>query len=155
MAKAKSSGANPFVNEDFAKFMDMGNLAEQFKMPGIDSNVLIETQRRNFETVTKANQMVLDGAQAILQRQTAILGQAADEAGKAATKLTEPGKPADKWVALTELFKESYELTLGRTRELTAMGAKLQGETSELLSHRVADSLDEIKGAFSPTADVN
>ncbi len=124
-------------------------------MPGIDSNVFIETQRRNFETVTKANQMVLDGAQAILQRQTAILSQAADEAGKAASKLAEPGKPADKWVAVTELLKESYELTLDRTRELTAMGAKLQGETSELLSHRVADNFDEIKGAFSPTTEAS
>ncbi len=155
MAKAKSSGANPFLNGDFAQFMDLGKMAEQFKVPGIDSNVLLEAQRRNFETVTKANQMVLEGAQAILQRQAAILGQTADEAGKAANKLAEAGKPADKWVALTELFKESYELSLGRTRELTAMGAKLQGETSELLSHRVADSLDEIKGAFSPTIDAN
>ncbi len=155
MAKAKSSGANPFLNGDFAQFMDLGKMAEQFKVPGIDSSVLIEAQRRNFETVTKANQMVLEGAQAILQRQTAILSQAADEAGKAANVLAQPGKPADKWVAVTELLKESYELTLDRTRELTAMGAKLQGETSELLSHRVTDSFDEIKGAFSPTTEAN
>ena len=36
-------------------------------------------------------------------------------------------------------------------RELSAMSVKLRGETSELPTHRIADSFDEIKGAFSST----
>ena len=149
MAKQNAKTGNPFLDADFDQVMDFGKLAEQFKFPGVDSNALMETQRRNLEAVTKANQVAFDGVQAVAQRQAEILRQAMDEATKAVQTLSKTDKIEDVWVKQTELVKEAYELALANLRELTELGTKTNTEAADVLSHRVADSLDEIKGALS------
>ncbi len=67
MAKAKTG--NPLLDGDFGRVMDFGKFAEQFKLPGVDSKSLIETQRRNLEAFTKANQVTFEAVQAVVQRQ--------------------------------------------------------------------------------------
>ena len=58
MAKATTQTGNPFLNGDFPGVLDFTKLAEQFRLPGVDSDALLENQRRNFEAVTKANQVL-------------------------------------------------------------------------------------------------
>ena len=66
-------------------------LTEQFAVPGVpgvDTTVLVEAQRKNMETLTAANRAAYEGAQAIAQRQAEILREAASEAVKATRELT-------------------------------------------------------------------
>ncbi|MCH8139368.1 MAG: DNA recombination protein RmuC, partial [Proteobacteria bacterium] len=79
MAKAKAKTGNPFLDADLGNIMDFGKLAEQFKFPGVDTTVLIESQQRNIEAITKANQVAFAGVQAIMQRQAEILRKTVDE----------------------------------------------------------------------------
>jgi phasin family protein len=158
MAKAKTKTGNPFLDADFPGAMDFTKLFGQFNLPSfnlpsfnlpnVDSDVLIESQRKNIEAVTKANQVAFAGTQMIVQRQAEILRQAMDEATRAVQEMTKPGKPADIWTSQTVLLKEAYELALANLRELTEIGAKWNGEAAEVLSHRISDGLDELKGAF-------
>lgn len=153
MAKAKTKTGNPFLDADFPGAMDFTKLFGQFNLPSfnlpnVDSDVLIESQRKNIEAVTKANQVAFAGTQMIVQRQAEILRQAMDEATRAVQEMTKPGKPADIWTSQTVLLKEAYELALANLRELTELGAKWNGEAAEVLSHRISDGLDELKGAF-------
>jgi len=148
MAKAKTQNGNPFVNGDFAGLMDFGKFAEQFNFTGFDSNAVIETHRKNLEAVTKANQMAFEGAQAVVERQVEILRQSAEEAAKAVRELSQPGKPADKLVAQTEMVKDAYEAALANLRELVELSVKSNTAAAEVLNHRFADGLDEFKGAI-------
>jgi len=148
MAKAKTQNGNPFVNGDFAGLMDFGKFAEQFNFAGIDSNAVIETHRKNVEAVTKANQMAFEGAQAVVERQVEILRQSVEEAAKAVRELSQPGKPADKLVAQTEMVKEAYEATLANLRELVELSVKSNTAAAEVLNHRFTDGLEELKGAI-------
>lgn len=148
MAKTQAKTGYPFFNGEFAELMDFGKFAEQFKLPGVDSKALMETQRRNIEAVTRANRLAVEGMQAVMQRQVEILRQAADEATKAVREMAKPGQPTEKLVAQTELIKEAYELALANLRELTEMTAKSNTEAADVLTHRFADSLDEIKGVL-------
>jgi phasin family protein len=148
MAKAKTQNGNPFVNGDFAGFMDFGKFAEQFNFAGIDSNAVIETHRKNLEAVTKANQMAFEGAQAVVERQVEIMRQSVEEAAKAVRELSQPGKPADKLVAQTEMVKDAYETALANLRELVELGVKSNTAAAEVLNHRFTDGLDELKGAI-------
>jgi len=148
MAKAKTQNGNPFVNGDFAGLMDFGKFAEQFNFAGFDSNAVIETHRKNLEAVTKANQMAFEGAQAVVERQVEILRQSAEEAAKAVRELSQPGKPADKLVAQTEMVKDAYEAALANLRELVELSVKSNTAAAEVLNHRFADGLDEFKGAI-------
>jgi phasin family protein len=151
MAKAKSKTGNPFLDADLGNIMDIGKLAEQFKFPGVDTAVLIESQQRNIEAITKANQVAFAGVQAIMQRQAEILSKTMDETAKAVQAFSKTGKPEDIWAKQADLLKESYEHGLSDLRELTELSTKANSEAAELLTHRVTDSLGELKGAFKPT----
>ena len=162
MARAQSKAANPFFDGTFGGLADFGKLADQFRIPGVesfripgvDSKVLIDAQRKNVEAVTRANQVALEGAKAIMQRQVEILRQAMDESSKAVRELTKPGEPTEKWATQAELVKEAYELGLANLRELAEMGTKSNTEAADVLSHRFADGLEELKGVWKPAEAV-
>ncbi len=153
MAKAKVKTGNPFLDADLGGVMnfgmDFGKFAEQFKFPGVDSEALIENQRRNLEAVTKANQVVFEGAQAVVQYQVEILRRTMNETTKAVQEMSKPDKIEDVWAKQAELLKGAYEHGLADLRALTELSTKVNAEAADLLTHRVADSLGELKGAFS------
>jgi len=151
MAKAKAKTGNPFLDADMGNIMDFGKFAEQFKLPGVDATALIESQQRNVEAMTKVNQIAFEGAQAIMQRQGEILRDTLDETTKAVQTLSTTDKPEDAWAKQAELLKEAYEHGLANLRELTELSAKANTEAADVLTHRVADSLGELKGAFKAT----
>ena len=148
MAKAKAKTGNPFLDADMGNIMDFGKLAEQFKFPGVDTTALIESQQRNIEAITKANQVAFAGVQAIMQRQAEILSKTMDETAKAVQAFSKTGKPEDIWAQQADLLKEAYEHGLSDLRELTELSAKANTQAADLLSHRITDGLDEFKGAF-------
>ena len=150
MAKAKAKTGNPFLDTDLGGVMDFGKFAEQFKFPGVDSKFLIETQRRNMEAVTKANQVAFEGAQAVVQRQAEILRQVMDRTTNAVQELSKQDKPEDIWAKQTEILKQAYEHGLANLRELTELSTKANAAAADLLTHRVTDSLEEIRGAYKP-----
>ncbi len=147
MAKAKVKTGNPFLDADMGNIMDFGKIAAQYKFPGVDTTALIESQQRNIEAITKANQVAFAGVQAILQRQAEILNKTVDETTKAVQALSK-GKPEDLWAKQADLLKETYEHGLSDLRELTELSAKANSQAAELLTHRVTDGLNELKGAF-------
>ena len=150
MAKAKATTGNPFLGADLGNIMDFGNLAGQFKLPGVDTKALIESQRRNIEAFTKANQVAFEGAQAVMQRQAEMLSETLDETTKAVQAFSKTGKPEDIWTKQADLLKEAYEHGLSNLRQLTELSTKANAQAADLLTHRVTDSLDELKGAFKP-----
>ncbi len=155
MAKAKVKTGNPFLDADFGSGMDFGKFAEQFKFatpftfPGVDSEALIENQRRNLEAVTKANKVAFEGAQAVVQYQVEILRRTMDQTTKAVQAMSQPGKIEDVWAKQAELLKGAYEQGLANLRALTELSTKVNAEAADLLTHRVSDSLGELKGAFT------
>ncbi len=150
MAKAKAKTGNPFLDADMGNIMDFGKFAEQFKFPGVDTSALIESQQRNFEAITKANQVAFAGVQAILQRQAEILSKTVDETAKAVQAFSKTDKPEDIWAKQADLLKETYEHGLSNLRELAELSAKTNAQATDLLTVRVTDGLDEFKGAFKP-----
>lgn len=148
MPKTQTKTGNPFLDGDFGAMTDFTKVAEQFKVPGLDSNALVESQRRNIEALAEINRVAFDGARAIMQRQAEILRQAMDEGTKVVRELSKPGKPEEALAKQADLVKQSYEQCLSNARELAEMGTKSNAQAAELFNHRVTDGLDELKGAF-------
>ncbi len=71
-----------------------------------------------------------------------------DETAKAVQAFSTTGKPEDIWAKQADLLKETYEHGLSDLRELTELSAKANSQAAELLTHRVTDGLNELKGAF-------
>lgn len=160
---------NPFLNGefskiDFAAFMDPSKLteqwekfdftkmADQFKLPGLDAQALVEYQKRNLEAFASANKIALEGAQAVIRRQAEILRKGVEDASKALSELNSAETPQDKFAKQAELAKEAYEAAVANLRELTEMASKSNVEAADLLSTRVSESFSEITGEIKKTA---
>lgn len=136
------------------QFMDFTKIAGQFKMPNFDTEALIEAQRKNIEAVTAANRVAFEGAQALTQRQVEIVRQVWDDSANAVKQLTAAGKPEDKLAQQADLAKQVFEQSLANLRELTEMGAKSNSEAAEVITKRIAESLDEVKSEIARLATV-
>ena len=135
MAKQPES----FFDFDFTKF------ASDFKVPGIDLESMMSSQRRNFEALTAANRLAYEGLQSVVKRQVEIMRATVEEVAKATQTLTEAGSPQDKAAQQTELAKEAFEKALGNMRELSEMVARSNTEAFELLNKRYTQILDETR----------
>ncbi|AVM74963.1 phasin family protein [Magnetospirillum gryphiswaldense] len=137
-----SKQAEQLFDFDISKYMG------DFKVPGVDVETLVGSQRKNIEALTQANKLAYDGLQAVLKRQVEILRQTMDEVAVVSKDIAEPGNPQDKAAKQAELAKEAFERSLSNMRELAEMIAKANNEAFELLNRRFTQNLDEMRDVF-------
>ena len=144
---ATKQAANAF-DFDISKF-DVSKYLGDFKVPGVDVETLVSSQRKNIEALTQANKLAFEGIQALFKRQVEIARQSIEESASAARHLVEAGTPQEKAVRQTELTKEAFEQALSNARELSEIVAKSNGEAFDLLNKRFFQVLDEMKDNIS------
>jgi len=130
---------------------DVTKLIGEFKVPGIDVENLVASQRKNIDALTQANKLAFDGVQAVFKRQAEILRQVLEEGASVAKELVEAATPQDKAIRQTELAKDAFEHVLSNARELSEIIAKSNSEAFELLNKRFTQVLDEIKDGLAKT----
>jgi phasin family protein len=135
----------PFLENDFTKIFS------EFRVPGFDMEALLATQRRNIEAVTAANQLAIEGIQAVMRRQGEILRQMVEESSTVLRDLMASGAPEQKVAQQTEVVKSAFEKALANLRELTEMVAKSNTEAADVLTKRIGESLTELKGSLQRT----
>lgn len=157
--------SNPFFDADFskfadlanfadpAKFMDMSKFAADFKLPGLDVAALMAAQRKNAEAITTANQRAFEGIQAVARRQSEIVRQSMQETSGMLNEILASASPEEKLAKQAELTKATMEKTIANLRELSEMCAKSHYEAIEVLSNRLGESLEEIRGLIKPAAN--
>lgn len=142
---------------DFAKLfgnlglpgVDMSKMFGNFNLPGVDMQSLISSQRRNIEALARANQLALEGMQAVFKRQAEIVRQSLEEGSLAGRELSGSGSPQEKVARQTEIAKEAFEKALANARELSEIVTKANGEAVDLLNKRFTAMLDEFKEAVA------
>lgn len=149
MSKANGS----VMDFNFGQFADFEKVFAAFKLPMVDNDAMVKAQRKNVEALTEANKLVVEGWQAIAQRQSEIVREAAGEFSSALRDMTSQGASVEARLAKqTDMVKHGFEQALANARELTELGVKSQGEAANLLSHRFIEGLDEVKAAFEKQA---
>jgi phasin family protein len=136
---------NPFGDFDFSKMMDTSKLMGDFKVPGVDVEAVVASQRRNLEALGEANKLAVEGLRAVAKRQSEIFRQMMEEAAQAMRDMMTAGSPEDKAGRQTELVKEAFKRAIANMRELAEMVSKSQSEAFDVINKRVTDSLDELK----------
>ena len=140
---------NPFGDFDFTKMLDTSKLMGDLRVPGVDVEAVVASQRRNLEALGEANKLAVEGLQAVARRQSEIFRQMMEEASQAMREMMAAGSPEDKASRQTELVKEAFKRAIGNMRELAEMVSKSQGEAFDVINKRVTDSLDELKGVIA------
>jgi phasin family protein len=136
---AKQQQQNPFADWDFTKMMG------DFKVPGVDMNSMMETQRKNFEALSEANNLAMEGMQAVAQRQAEILRQGMEEMSTVMQQMMAAGAPQDRVAKQSEVMKSQFEKMVANMRELSEMLAKSNTEAADVLTKRISNQLDEMK----------
>jgi phasin family protein len=132
--------SNPFAEMDFTKVM------AEFKLPNVNVEALVNAQRKNFEAIAAANQLAIEGFQAVAKRQGDIVREAIETLTKAGQELAGAGQTPDARVAKQlELAKAGYEKALANLRELSEMLVKSNSEAFGVINKRVTEALDEVK----------
>lgn len=162
-AAKKTTQANPFAFDtskmfgqfdpkkmmgdfDQSKFLgDFQKAFSDYKIPGVDSNIILESQKKNVEALAQANKVALEGMQAVFKRQAEIMKQAMEEMQSTFKDLSASGQPQDKVAQQTDLVKDGVEKALGNMRELAEMSGKSNTEAFEMIQARFTESLEEVK----------
>jgi phasin family protein len=129
----------PFDVSDFTKMM------KDFQVPGVDWQALMASQQKNLAALTRANQVLLEGAQAVFQREVEILQKSMAEAAEASREMMQGGDPQANAAKRFELAKASFETAVGNMRELAELAAKSNREALELINQRALESFDEVR----------
>jgi phasin family protein len=115
------------------------------KLPEVDINEIMASQRKNIEAFTKSVQTATDGAAAVARRQAEILGAALEQAKTMMREMTVPGSPSETVAKQTEFAKKAFETAMANARELAEMVETANREAFEIIRKRTGETLDEIR----------
>lgn len=133
---------------DTASIMDQfTTMMQGLKVPGIDMNELLASQRKNIEACTKAAQIASEAAGAVARRQADIMRAAIAEATELMHNYNPSGRPDEAIARQAELAKKAFETGLANAKELADMVGKSAEEAFQVVQKRVTDGLEEIRRA--------
>jgi phasin family protein len=110
-----------------------------------DMEAFVTASRRNIETLTAANKVALEGAQAVARRHMEIVQQNMAELTEAVRSLSTAEAPQAKAAKQAELLKVAYERSVANIKELSDLIQSSNAEALKLLNHRFTEAMDEIK----------
>ena len=125
---------------------DMMKMLANFQVPGLpDVEQLAAAQRRNFEAMSAANKVALEGAQAVARRHMEILQQSMSEMTQAMQSMAGAPDPQARATKQAEMLKSAYERAVGNMREVADLIQKSNTEALSLLNQRFTEAMDEVK----------
>jgi phasin family protein len=155
MANAPETPKEPEAPFDVRKLMsefdpsklmsDFQNMLKRYKLPGVDVDALVASQKKNVEAVVNANRIALEGMQAMAKKQAEVFQETMREATQAVSSLSKASSPQDLAAKQTELMKTAFEKSVTTMRELAEILTKSSQEATKTINARITASLEEIR----------
>jgi phasin family protein len=155
MANAPETPKEPEAPFDVRKLMsefdpsklmgDFQNMLKKYKLPGVDVDALVASQKKNVEAVVNANRIALEGMQAMAKKQAEVFQETMREATQAVSSLSKASSPQDLAAKQTELMKTAFEKSVTTMRELAEILTKSSQEATKAINARITASLEEIR----------
>ena len=109
-------------------------------------------QRRNIEALSQANQLAVEGVQALARRQIEMTREAFEGLSTLMRDLAQPVSAEDRIAKNTEYAKQMLEKGVNHGREIATMAAKAGTEAAEVLHKRATEGLDEFRSLANQQA---
>lgn len=130
--------------------MDIMKMLSDFRLPVMpDMESLAAAQRRNFEALSAANRVALEGAQAVARRHMEILQHSMAQMTNAMQSVSAEATPQEKAAKQAEMLKATYGQAVSNIQEIADLIQKSNGEALSLLNKRFAEAMDEVKGLMA------
>ncbi|HET6306270.1 MAG TPA: TIGR01841 family phasin [Rhodopila sp.] len=135
-----------FSPKSMVDFGEFGKLFADMKLPATpDLEAFVAASRRNMETLTAANRVALEGAQAVARRHMEIVQQSMAEMTEAVRAMSSMDAPQAKAAKQVELLKQAYEHAVINIKEIGDLIQHSNAEAIKLLNARFVEALDEVK----------
>jgi phasin family protein len=122
---------------------DVTKIMADFRFRPVDVEALMACQRRNIEALSQANQLAVEGMQAVAKRQIEIARQAIEDVSALLRDLAQPTSTEDRITKNTEYAKQMLEKSANHGREITMLATKAGTEAADVLRKRASEGLDE------------
>ncbi|HWS66952.1 MAG TPA: TIGR01841 family phasin, partial [Steroidobacteraceae bacterium] len=127
---------------------DFSKLIEQFKLPGIDLNALMEARRKDIDALAAANRTALEGIQSLNQKQSEILRATMDQLQSIVKTVTATGSATP--ASTGEVVQQALQKAFLSMRELAEVAYKSQSDAFAVVSQRAQENIQEVKGLLQP-----
>jgi len=128
---------------------DLTKMMGEYQIPGVDWSELMAAQQKNLQALAKANQLLVEGAQAVIRREVEILQKAMAELAAASKDMMQQGDPQAQAAKRLELARASFEAAISNMRELAEVAGRSNREALEVINQRALEGFEEIKQALA------
>ena len=141
MAGSKS----PFPEFDFKwPNFDQG-FWDRFAVPGIDTNALMESQKKNFDALVKANQKAAEGYQQMMVRQGEIMTETMGAIQESVADLMKANDGKDLPKKQAELIEKTIARALKHMKELAELAIDANSDAFKVMRDRARESIGEMQ----------
>ena len=124
---------------------DVTKMFADYRFRPFDVEAVWAAQRRNIEALSQANQLAVEGVQALARRQIELTRETFEGFSTLLRDMAQPASAEDRIAKNTEYAKQMIEKGVNHGREVAMLATKAGTEAAEVLHKRATESLDEIR----------
>jgi len=137
------------IFSDAFKSFEAFNKSLGSKTPSVDFNEVVSAARKNFEVLSTANQAIVEGAQAVAQRQLEIAQANAENLLQMFKEVASSKDTKEGAAKQAEFAKQAIEKSLADSREVFELASKSNSKAYELIGKQVTDNIKELSKVSS------
>ena len=137
-----------FDVEKMQEFFKTNDFTRQFagmKMPGLDTDAIVEAQRKNMDALVAANQAAAAGYQDLFKKQVSIFEETMAEAQKQLKTFDTAKRDPESTKAQAELARAAFEKALANMQVLAEAAQKANAEAYQIVAGRIQESIVELR----------
>ena len=139
------SSKSPFPEFDFKwPNFDQG-FWDRFSVPGINNAALMESQKKNFEALIKANQKAAQGYQNLMRRQGEIMTETMQAIQESVADLMKANDGKDLPKKQAELVEKTIGRALKHMKELAELAIDANSDAFKIMQERAKESIGEMQ----------
>ena len=125
---------------------DLRKMVEQFKLPGIDVEALMEWQRKDMEALAEAQRQAVEGLQALATRRNEILRDSLTQWQSAMTQAGDPNMLTKQ----AEAARQNVQKAVDSFRELAQMEAATRANSWKVVQDRMQENMKSLQSLLQP-----
>ncbi|WP_300342096.1 phasin family protein [Accumulibacter sp.] len=120
------------------------NTLASLKVPGVNMDALVASQRDNLEALSASNRAALEGMKAVGAWQVKLMQETMRELTSAIGGLASAGSPQQLVWAESELARKAFATAVSQMQELTAIVVNANQQATAAIAKRLPESVGEI-----------
>ena len=118
---------------------------ERFTVLGIDTQALMESQRKNIDALINANRKAAEGYTNMMRRQGEIMGETMQAIQEAVGDLMKANSGNDLPKKQAELVEKTVGRAFKHMRELADMAVSANSDAFKIMRDRASESIEELR----------